>query len=221
MTNPVRSKKKSSKRRKFSRDASPSNNSSSSSEYESGEDYEHFNNQELDETFKLPSNLSKFAGRFAGRHFEKCVSNDIMNKMLEDCKVPENEVFKAPELDQEWGDVLEEDRKGYAIKKWDANLVRMQDAVNKTMGPLSSIWTKIDAIKKNKGESHLDLEDTLESIEKAVICVGQANVQIKYFRRLALVSHMVTGNAKKASKMLVNWIRSYPRTRTPCLGKRS
>ena len=40
-----------------------------------------------------------------------------MNKMLEDCKVPEKEVFKAPKLDQEWGDVLEEDRNGYAIIK--------------------------------------------------------------------------------------------------------
>ena len=33
----------------------------------------------------------------------------------------------------------------------------MQEALNKTMGPLSSILNKIDAIKKNNGESHLDL----------------------------------------------------------------
>ena len=57
------------------------------------------------------------------------------------------------------------------------------------MGPLGAIWLKIDEIKKGKSDDSLDLKDTLELIEKAVICVGQANVQIKYFRRLALVSY--------------------------------
>ena len=123
---------------------------------------------------KLPSNLRKFAQK----HFGTYVKEDIMKKVLEQCPVPASPEFKAPKLDDEWEDVLEEDRKGFALKKWDNNLTRIQDSVNKSMRPLGAIWLKIDSMKKRKSEDSLDLEDTLELIEKAVICVGQANVQI-------------------------------------------
>ena len=123
-------KKAKAKRRRYS--SSSPDSSDVSKRSSDSEDYDHFNPSRLDETVKLPSNLRKFAQK----HFGTYVKEEIMKKMLEQCPVPASPEFKVPKLDDEWGDVLEEDKKGFALKKWDIILLEFKILLTNLWDPL-------------------------------------------------------------------------------------
>ena len=85
--------------------------------------------------------------------------------------------------------------------KQDRNFENVQTTLLASMGPISEIWKELDEVRKKGGQGYCDLSRMLELLEKAIICIGQANVHLNYFRRLPLVAKLM-GSFGKAQKLL-------------------
>ena len=208
----LKGNKKKHKKYRFSTSDSSSSISSSlsSSELDSDSDsdvdqsrksnkgYAMFNPCENEEEFVLDENLSKFVSKYFGSYLDE----ETMAKVLKDLPFPKHENLQVPKLDEDWLDLLEEDKRNIPLIKSDKNLSRVQGTVMRTMAPLAQLWSTLDGIKKNKIPSDMELNDTLKLVEKTVICLGQVNVQMNFFRRLPFVAKLL-GNTKKAQKMIV------------------
>ena len=69
------------------------------------------------------------------------------------------------------------------------------------MGPFSKIWAQLDRCQKQGGKHEVDLPTMLKDLEKRLICLGQVNVQLNYYRRLPIVAKIMD-SGRKAQKIL-------------------
>ena len=99
------------------------------------DDYEHFEPVEKTKSLKLPNNLEKLAMK----HFTKYKSPEVMTKVKNDCPVPKCKAFKVPKFDDDWQDILKEDRSSYSLVQNERGLTNIQTSLMATMGPLSKI----------------------------------------------------------------------------------
>ena len=181
---------------------SSSDNSGSDSDHESAENrkqsYAMFDPLEHEKEFTLETNLQDFLSKY----FSKFLDEATMSKVLEGCPFPSCEALQVPKLDEEWKDILEGDKRNVPMLKTDKNLSRIQGALMRSIAPLAQFWTTLDKAAKNRIQNkEVDLNETIKLIERTVICLGQVNVQLNYFRRLPIIAK-VLGDTKKATEML-------------------
>ena len=191
---------------RYSSDSSDSSSSSSDSETESKtkkakkSPYEMFNPYGESKAFALDDNLASFLKEY----FSKYLDDETMAKVLENCPVPDHDNLSVPKLDEYWLEIFSPDKRNIPLIKSDKSLVRVQNALMRTMGPLGQMWTKVDKVMKREiPADDLCVEDIIKWIEKTVICIGQINVQLNFFRRLPLIAK-ITGEVKTAQKLLID-----------------
>ena len=103
--------------------SSSDSESDSDSEYErkrvkrSKKAYAQFDPLEEEEDFQLPSNLAEFLAKY----FETFLDEEAMAKVLEDCPFPNCEALQVPKLDDDWVDLLEDDKRNFPLIKADKN----------------------------------------------------------------------------------------------------
>ena len=104
-----------------------------------------FNPLENNDEFKLEENLSQFLAKY----FNTYLDEDPMSKVLEGCPFPTSDSLQVPKMDDEWVDLLEEDKRNVPLLKSDKNMSRIQGTLLKTMAPLAQFWTTLDQKEKN------------------------------------------------------------------------
>ena len=158
-----------------------------------------FNPMEDENDFKPEDNLSKFVEKF----FSTYLDEDSMTKVLEKCLFPKDPNLSDPKLDEDLVDILEDDKKNVPLLKSDKGMSRILNSLMRVMTPLFQLWTSIDKIKKGEIKNDtMSVDETINLIEKTVICLGQVNVQIIFFRRLPIIAKLL-GNTKKAQKIII------------------
>ena len=206
-----KSKKVKSKRRKYvsSSDDSSSDGEVSSSDSDSSdssdewvsesedEDAEYFDPIEAQQDNKLPKNLDKFAKKY----FIEYLKPDHMKKVREGCEIPDSKAFVVPKLENDWREAMGDDKASKAIMGNDRNMVNIQNTLMGAMGPISEIWVTLDMFMKKGRAAQVDLPFLISFIEKAIICLGQTNVHLNYYRRLPIVTKLM-GNPRKAQSLL-------------------
>ena len=182
-------------------ESSSSNSSNSDSEWSTdsseGHDYDHFEPIDRKTPLKLPTNLDKFAKRY----FSSYLNPEAMTKVKEDCPLPKCSAFVIHKLDDDWREMMDEDKRNFPLLKQDRAMERIQSMLMTAMGPISKIWVALDQIQKQGGSGDADLPSMLKQIEKGIICLGQVNVHLNYYRRLPIVTKIMD-SGKKAQKVL-------------------
>ena len=124
-----------------------------------------------------------------------------MKKVKDECPLPESKAFMVPKLEEDWQEALGDENKSKALMIQDRATENIQNTMMTAMGPLSKLWIKLDNIMKNGGRGEANLQAMLEMLEKTIICIGQANVHLNYYRRLPIVAKLM-GNPKTAQSLL-------------------
>ena len=106
-----------------------------------------------------------------------------MTKVKEHCPTLSGAAFYIPKLDEDWKEVMDEDKKNFPMLKQDRAMERVQSCLMTAMGPFSKIWAQLDRCQKQGGKHEVDLPTMLKDLEKGLICLGQVNVQFNYYRR--------------------------------------
>ena len=88
-----------------------------------------FNPLKNDEEFILDENLSKFVSKYFGIYLDE----ETMAKILKDLPFPKHQNLQVPKLDEDWVDLLEEDKRNIPLIESNKNLSRVQGTVMRTM----------------------------------------------------------------------------------------
>ena len=197
---PKRSKKP---KKRVSSESESSIAASSSDEWDSlssSDDSDYAPFDPVDETpeRKVPKSLEKFIDKF----FNNYIKPEHMQKIKETSPVPDTQGLKVPILEDDAMDLFGEDIQKGLLLKQDRSFQNIQNTLMTTMGPLSELWTKLEHVRKHGPDENEDiLPILLEWLQKAVVCIGQTNVHINYYRRLPLVAKLL-GSFNKAQSLL-------------------
>jgi site-specific recombinase XerD len=179
--------------------------SDSSSDYEAYEP-----KKKRGKKWKLQSKLEKYALNKFSRYAKE---NDI-KELLEESPVPSHSFLKAPELDDDirtgLDAVVGHSQAGY-LKKRDSQLWRVNDKITRVMGPLGKLWARLDKSRK-KGKEKMKVEEVLDLTEKAVMLIGQANVAVKYQRRMEILKALMK-NKMEPKRVLQKYEKLLPKAK--------
>ena len=87
------------------------------------------------------------------------------------------------------------------------------------MGPVGRLWLNLEEVRTGKSPEERDLFECLRLFEQSVTLLGQANVSLTYARRLAILGRL-TGDAKKAKKLLSKYWSCLTQSQKSLLGKK-
>ena len=108
--------------------------------------YTQFDPLEKEEDYKLPSNCAEFLAKY----FETFLDEEAMAKVLEDCPFPNCDALQVPKLDDDWIDLLEDDKRNFPLIKADKNMARIQSTLIKVVAPHSQFWIMLDEVQRGE-----------------------------------------------------------------------
>jgi len=139
--------------------------------------------------------LSHTQNSYISKYFTSYVKEDMVKELvLKEDPIPTHNELIVADPDPQMMDLV--GSKVTQVKAMDQALGRVQKKVLNIMGPLGGLWKYIHKLKK-KGEGEIDVDYVIDSLEKTVMLVGQANVGALFQRRLNVLSHIM-GNNKQA-----------------------
>ena len=191
--------------RKRKREPSDSETESSDTDSDSSSDYTGYRPRSEEERrkWKLPKHLA----RYAREHFTEYRTEDVLRDLMKKNPRPDHRFLKVEQLDGAIENGLPakvgKTRASHVIRL-DETLRRAQEKVLRITGPLMTLFKELDSVRKSKKEKRFNLEEVMELVEKAVVLTGQANVGVRYARRLEVASAL-TGNRREAKDMLVKY----------------
>ena len=150
--------------------------------------------EELDKMFDPTEgdtevHLEPHLKKFVDKYFKTFLSEEKMARVLEDLNLPELDALQVPKLDEEFQDLIRDDRKADSMLKNDKNLAKVQAALMRAMAPLVKIWSEIDMMKRvEEYRADLSIDDMATLFEKLVIALGQMNVAINFNRRWPIMA---------------------------------
>ena len=170
--------------------------SSSESEYEaynpkSGRDKKRW---------KLPRSLHKYVKK----HYTEYAPEEALKEILQEHPRPDHSFLQVEGVDVSIEAGIKEKLEKFAadkVLKADETLRRAQEKVLRVAGPLLNLHKELNKVRKGKRPGKFKLDKVLRLVEKTVILAGQANVGVRYARRLAL-TNVFTGGRKEAIQLL-------------------
>jgi hypothetical protein len=150
--------------------------------------------------------LCKPIKRYAKAHYRYYLPEDAIRETLEENPRPNHRFLKVERIDPSVEAGLRKRFKNQKYRadralKSDETLRRAQEKVLRLAGPLLKLYTKLRKVRKGKRLNKLNLKKVLRMVEQSVVLAGQANVGVRYARRLALTTEFV-GSRKKAAELL-------------------
>lgn len=165
-------------------------------------DYEAYNPKAGGEKrkWKLPRSLYKYAKK----HYTVYAPEEALKEILVKHPRPDHGFLRVEEIDDSIESGVKEKLGKFAadkILKTDETLRRAQEKVLRVAGPLLNLHKELNKVRKGKRSGKFKLENILRMVEKTVVLAGQANVGVRYARRLAL-TNVFTEKRKEAVKLL-------------------
>jgi len=149
--------------------------------------------------WKLPRALRTYAQK----HYTVYHPEETLREITQAHPRPDHSFLHVEDLDDsiQAGVKSKLGKAGDKILKSDETLRRAQEKVLRIAGPLLSLHKELHKVRKGKRLNKFRLDKTLRLVEKTVVLAGQANVGVRYARRLA-VTNVFTETRKEATKLL-------------------
>ena len=146
-------------------------------------------------TFSLPTQemIDYTSKRFTSYVSDKRLKEQITDEYPVPTGVPG---LLVPKMDDYIPELFLSRKQDYG-KYSDENWCKVQARLTDVMGPLSRIWTQLDAVRTGETGEVLDLFECLTLIEKAIALLGQAHVSVSHFRRQDVVGKFTRDYKKR------------------------
>ena len=146
--------------------------------------------EDSEHAWKLPKGPEKYVVK----HFTEFLSEDKIKKVLKDTPVPKNKIFTVPKLKSEMAELLPRFAREQ-VAKFDESLSKAQLRLMQVAGPLTSLWQTFEKAANGKSEA-LNAVDLTDTIEKAILLLGQAWVWTNYSRRLNYMTRFLNSHKR-------------------------
>ena len=148
--------------------------------------------------------MSPHCSKYAEKHFANYIEEGSLKDTLATNPKPSHSFLKVEEIDAslEHGlpDKLGASQASVVLNR-DKNFCRIQEKVQRVMGPLGRLWQELDKGRKKSSGRKVNLANILQLAEQSVLLLGQTNVAVRYLRRYE-VTTAITKNSKEAKTML-------------------
>ena len=162
--------------------------------------------------------LSKDQEQYVEKQFTQFYTEEMLTtKVLKDCPIPRNEIFKVPVLEDEMIELLPY-KIQEGVKKSDHGLTKILTRIAQVAGPLGKTWSRLEEASENPNVG-LDAAEMMELVEKSFLLLGQAFVWGNYARRFSFLNRLMRSH-KRAHKAVKQNDKLLAKNREDLFGKK-
>ena len=155
----------------------------------------------FDPAGKKKRRLQTIQKSYVKKMFSKLIKAEDLDESLEKIgvEVPNDPRLTSKELDQNLLDALPFNTKKFVVRS-DNTLRRVEYRLLRATGPSLTLWNKLKDARDAK-KSRVDISELITLAEASVCTIGQAELELKFQRRLQVATKFLR-NPKKAKKVI-------------------